>query len=629
MPRTHSFPILLMSDFTDYWDNKATLFGKDLAEQKASLDDDLGHINLSKRYVKKMIVSEFKNFPRKPEFLASTWHYLNSESGKFHNEAHLPQAHYALEVTDPKWIEHIPLGAVWETTACDLIGSYWELESLVPSEKFYRLYRSMTGQWITEYGKKGTTGNRQVMRPTNLLGASNKVKEKLKKGYALCYQNFDTDWQIERNLIRAVEDQKREAERHPLSDQIIKAIRKQDKETVEKLMEADIDPNSIKTNIGTYALSIAAKGFKANSDSYQITKLLLDRGADPNIGNYGSFFPGLIYANWNNPWQEKIIELLLDYGVDISLIGGADQHSTLQTAAVSGRKDLLKRCIDLGMDVMHRSKQGHTALHYAAQNERDSIEIIDMLLEAGADINDNNGTWGTPLHFAAREGSLKIISHLIAHGADVHLRDAEGRQPIYLAARYGSMETLKAMLSSGAGILLESTEGDQMIGAILGILLTTNTELTINNLKKLTLLSKYIDISQLDGESLTDQLFKKAKAKNSLEPEVEQVLIDLIKLGFNPYWQDSKRFNLLHFAAKTCSMQLLKVVLTYAGGDVNLQDEFGWTAMHYAKATKNTALMDLMLSSGNSFDLEIPSKKKKKLFGDTYLRGTVAREMGG
>ncbi len=626
LPRTHGFPLLFFSDYTDYWKLGETVFEKDLKNQKEDIYEDSGHIKLCQRYVKKLVVSDFQNFPVKPEFLEYTWHYIVKGTDKFHYQEHLPQATYELEVTDPKWIEHIPVGAFWETTACDFTGPHWHIETPEENGKFYKIFQTIQGRWMLNYGKKGAKGRFDQPQYMSTAYANTKVNEKLKKGYELIYQNFNTDWNIETELKIKAKKQKKKEQTTPNTEQIFKAIEKHDFAKVEKLLSGNVDPNTLRNKWDSYALEEASEAYGATENSYKITKLLLEKGANPNLGAYGPFFPGHCYSYWENPWQEKIIQLFLDNGVDITLIGGTDQHSLLQTATVSGRIELLKKCIDAGMDAMHRSAQGHTALHYAAQNKRNTIEIIDLLLDQGANINDNNGSWGTPLHFAATRGTKEATMHLVKKGADINLKDTEGKQPIHLVAEYGEDATLEAFLTLGANPDAETNNGVKPLELIIGRILGFNPNITKTALSKLNIFQKHKTISWQDSK-LTDALLGKSKSKSKLSSSEEAGLIELIDLGFNPFLQDKKGFNLFHFAAKTQNLDLVKACLNVANAEVNLQDEYGWTAMHYAKSSKNESLINQMLQLNNQYDHHLPSKKQRKIYKVKYPKGTTTKSM--
>ena len=61
-------------------------------------------------------------------------------------------------------------------------------------------------------------------------------------------------------------------------------------------------------------------------------------------------------------------------------------------------------------------------------------EFIDLLLEAGADPNEKDGTGRTPLHYATRSGHCDtIIKLLLRKGANLDIKDKKGKTPIEFA----------------------------------------------------------------------------------------------------------------------------------------------------------------------------------------------------
>ena len=76
-------------------------------------------------------------------------------------------------------------------------------------------------------------------------------------------------------------------------------------------------------------------------------------------------------------------------------------------------------------------KWGWTPLHWAARAGK--IEIVRMLIDAGANVNVQTNGGSTPLHEAVRYGSVEIVRMLIDAGADVNLQDEDGKLPYELA----------------------------------------------------------------------------------------------------------------------------------------------------------------------------------------------------
>ena len=71
-----------------------------------------------------------------------------------------------------------------------------------------------------------------------------------------------------------------------------------------------------------------------------------------------------------------------------------------------------------------RGKAGKTALHLAAKSGH--LEIIQLLLERGADINTRDRKGKTALHLAAKSGHLDITKLLLERGADASIATNRG-----------------------------------------------------------------------------------------------------------------------------------------------------------------------------------------------------------
>lgn len=59
----------------------------------------------------------------------------------------------------------------------------------------------------------------------------------------------------------------------------------------------------------------------------------------------------------------------------------------------------------------------------------------------GADVQKGK-YWDTPLHAAAQQSSEEIINLLLEFGADINAKDSEGRRPIDVATSSSSVERL-------------------------------------------------------------------------------------------------------------------------------------------------------------------------------------------
>ena len=92
----------------------------------------------------------------------------------------------------------------------------------------------------------------------------------------------------------------------------------------------------------------------------------------------------------------------------------------------------IKEALENGADVYFQDEQsGMSPLHVAIlQNNRD---IVELLLEKGADVNLQNNSGDTPLHFAIAGENVELCNLLLNAGADVNLQNENGKTPLHHA----------------------------------------------------------------------------------------------------------------------------------------------------------------------------------------------------
>lgn len=95
--------------------------------------------------------------------------------------------------------------------------------------------------------------------------------------------------------------------------------------------------------------------------------------------------------------------------------------------------------------------------------ERLSDEMVDLLLDARADLNLGNQVVGetiTPLHEAARLGDSVLLRKVLSAKADVNRKDAKlGVTALHLAARSKQNDAIRLLVDARADLLQASTGG--------------------------------------------------------------------------------------------------------------------------------------------------------------------------
>ncbi|KAF3389987.1 Ankyrin-3 [Talaromyces pinophilus] len=124
----------------------------------------------------------------------------------------------------------------------------------------------------------------------------------------------------------------------------------------------------------------------------------------------------------------------------------------LHLAAFNGHPEILCR-VDVneigGIDLVDNS--GETALRWAS--ERAHLEIVQLLLEKGADVDARGGKYGTALQAAVEKGHVEIVRLLLKKGADVNTQKGPYyHNALQAAARDGHVEIVWLLLEKGADI---------------------------------------------------------------------------------------------------------------------------------------------------------------------------------
>jgi len=127
----------------------------------------------------------------------------------------------------------------------------------------------------------------------------------------------------------------------------------------------------------------------------------------------------------------------------------AEQVTALHLAAFGGHVEACRLLLANGAEVdaltlpTERTESGDTPLMRAVWGR--SIPVAELLLEAGADVDDVEGMTGdTPLMAAARSGQPSMCQLLLEHGAGLEAFNQDGEGAMDLAADAATLEALRA-----------------------------------------------------------------------------------------------------------------------------------------------------------------------------------------
>ena len=139
------------------------------------------------------------------------------------------------------------------------------------------------------------------------------------------------------------------------------------------------------------------------------------------------------------------VKMLVESGADVRA-ADTRRDTCLTLAAYFGHTDTVRYLVGLPeVDLNHQQSGNCTALHFAVQGQH--ADIVQVLIDAGADIETKNNKVRSPLHLASFSGELTTMKMLVEAGADVRATDDKGATCLMFAAYHGHTDTVRYLVS--------------------------------------------------------------------------------------------------------------------------------------------------------------------------------------
>ncbi|XP_062559479.1 tyrosine-protein kinase Shark isoform X2 [Armigeres subalbatus] len=120
-------------------------------------------------------------------------------------------------------------------------------------------------------------------------------------------------------------------------------------------------------------------------------------------------------------------------------IDSKNEHgqTAVHLACLYAEANILEKLIEGGANINNRDTQGNTPLHYASRKQT-GLEMVRLLVNAGTNVQARNKETGwVPLHEAAANGNLDIVQELLAIPVPHMPRTSYGELPVDLAKEKG------------------------------------------------------------------------------------------------------------------------------------------------------------------------------------------------
>ena len=162
-------------------------------------------------------------------------------------------------------------------------------------------------------------------------------------------------------------------------------------------------------------------------------------------------------------WKTATLEDVkkeLKNGANVNAASDEDTTALMHAAIFNQNPEVIETLIDKGANVNAKNKDGSTALTKAAFNP--NSEVIKTLIDEGADINAKNKDGYTALMFAASfNQNPEVIKILINAGTDVNAKSKSGSTALMFAASsQKNPDAVKALLKAGADANVIDNDGN-------------------------------------------------------------------------------------------------------------------------------------------------------------------------
>jgi ankyrin repeat protein len=335
--------------------------------------------------------------------------------------------------------------------------------------------------------------------------------------------------------------------------------RKCSEDLVEALAQAGADVN-LADNKGNSPLTVATNA--------TIATMLIERGADVNAANN---------RGQSVVWRaalcsrEDVVEVLLRAGVDVNT-ADADGNAPLSAASSATIATML---IERGANVNATNKLGESALWQAVSRRREAV--VEVLLRAGADVNEADNNGAAPLVPAARAGFWSIVMMLARSNrlANIDALIDDGKTALWLAVKSGSDEVVEALVKAGANVNIADKYGV--------VPLSVAANATIAKM----LIEEGADVNAVNKRGESALLLA---ARNGRDDVVEV----LLQAGADVNKADSGGYSPLSVAANAT----IATMIIERGVDVNAVNQSGQSALMLATMFNRVGVVEALVRAG-------------------------------
>jgi serine/threonine-protein phosphatase 6 regulatory ankyrin repeat subunit B len=353
-----------------------------------------------------------------------------------------------------------------------------------------------------------------------------------------------------------------------------------------------VDVNKQDRNGQTLILSAVERGHKRRHRRI-IEMLVKDGEVDLSCRDVEGFTPLLCSIGSR---QTDVTRMLLSHPRPYVNVRDSDDRTPLWHAVRVGNEETVQLLLEKGADTTTRDVEGMTPLHLAIKKGNLSIlqtllgsflygpsafflfdedrdesdeepllclaaawkrsEMVQLLLDHGWNVNEEDAEALTPLLLAAKEGYSSVVQVLLNHPQiNLHAQDHCGSTALHAAAKEGHLEVVKLLLTEGS-----------------------------------------IDVNVKDKDGVTPLWW----ATQNRHDELAALLLAQPNVDVNAVSQLERPFpdrsTSLHHTVQARDVRIMRLLLTKEDLDPNVADHQKWTPLCWAASQGDVEMVDLLLT---------------------------------
>jgi len=334
-----------------------------------------------------------------------------------------------------------------------------------------------------------------------------------------------------------------------------------------------------------------------------VAEVLISHGAKINAQDNFGFTP-LHHAALE--CNVEFVRMLIEHGADVNIKEKEGrtplEHTVIERTDSRAHPDYPKFYETIKLLISKGSKYGVEHVVRAGDMER-----IEKLLDDNPQLLKSKDYWRDPLLFCAiRSGNSQVVEYLVDKGADINQIGRFEEPPLHAAAYAGSPETVELLIRSGANVNQHGPLGELALhwvakGTVTTIPRKINTQAQYDEIVKILIDSGSELNTAAKGQRCDLLLYI-----DDDEPPIDQIKQQLhwlevvdkpVQKGSPPMMAFGVGDTVLHAAARWGQGNMVRM-LVEAEADIDAKNIHGQTPLHLAIAFKHKRTVEYLLSVG-------------------------------